>query len=79
MLYSVRLAGGKFAYVYLLFEHESIPARFVVLQLLRCMLEIWELHRKQNKGAKTLPLVLPVIVCHGKTRRQAVGLLELTR
>jgi len=49
MLYSVRLVGGKSAYVYLLFEHKSSPARFVALQLLRYMLEILELHRKQNE------------------------------
>jgi len=77
MLYSVRLAGGKSAYVYLLFEHKSSPDRFVALQLLRYMLEIWELHRKQNKDAKTLPLILPIVVYHGRTRRQAVRLLDL--
>lgn len=77
MLYSVRLAGGKKAFVYLLFEHKSSPDRFVALQLLRYMLEIWELHRKQHKGCASLPLVIPIVVYHGKSRRRGLRLSDL--
>ena len=77
MLYSVRLAGGRKAFVYLLFEHKSSPDRFVALQLLRYMLEIWELHRKQHKGCRSLPLVIPIVVYHGRRRRQGVRLSDL--
>jgi predicted transposase/invertase (TIGR01784 family) len=77
MLYSVRLAGGKSAFVYLLFEHKSCPDRFVALQLLRYMLEIWELHRRQHKGCTFLPPIIPIVVYHGRHRREAVRLLDL--
>ena len=77
MLYSVGLAGGKQAFVYMLFEHKSRPERFVALQLLRYMLEIWELHRKQQRGCRCLPLIIPIIVYHGRNRRLGVRLSSL--
>jgi predicted transposase/invertase (TIGR01784 family) len=77
MLYAVRLVGGKKAFVYMLFEHKSRPDRFVALQLLRYMLEIWELHRKQLRGGRSLPLIIPIVVYHGRSRRQDVRLSSL--
>ena len=77
MLYSVRFAGGKKALVYMLFEHKSTPDPFVTLQLLRYMLEIWELHRKQHKACLSLPLIIPIVVYHGRSRRQGVRLSDL--
>jgi hypothetical protein len=41
------------------------------------MLEIWELHRKQHRSCRTLPLVIPIVVYHGKTRQKAIRLKEL--
>jgi len=77
MLYSVRLAGGASAFVYLLFEHKSRPDRFVALQLLRYMLEIWELHRRQHKADRLLPIIIPIVVYHGRRRRPIVRLADL--
>ena len=77
LLYQVMLSSGLPGYIYFLFEHKSYPDRFVVLQLLRYMIEIWELFRKQNPKAKTLPLVIPIVVYHGKPKGQAVRLCDL--
>jgi predicted transposase/invertase (TIGR01784 family) len=77
LLYQVMLSSGLPGFVYFLFEHKSYPDRFVVLQLLRYIIEIWELHLKQKPKAKTLPLVIPIIVYHGKPKGQAVRLSEL--
>jgi len=77
LLYEVRLLSGRSAFVYFLFEHKSAPDRFVALQLLRYMLEIWELSRKQRKARRSLPLIIPIVVYHGRSRQRAVRLGEL--
>lgn len=77
LLYSVTLKGDKPGFVYFLFEHKSRPDRFVALQVLRYMVEIWELHRKQHNRAKTLPLIIPIVVYHGQSRRNAAQLVDL--
>jgi predicted transposase/invertase (TIGR01784 family) len=77
LLYQVMLSNGLSGFIYFLFEHKSYPDRFVVLQLLRYMLEIWELFRGQNPHAKTLPLIIPIVVYHGKPKGQAIRLADL--
>ena len=77
LLYKVMLSSDLPGYVYFLFEHKSYPDRFVVLQLLRYLIEIWELYRKQNPKTKTLPLIIPIVVYHGLPKGQAVRLPEL--
>jgi predicted transposase/invertase (TIGR01784 family) len=77
LLYTVLLKGGTSAFVYFLFEHKSRPDRFVALQVLRYMVEIWELHRKQQKKSKTLPLIIPIVVYHGKNAQKASRLADL--
>ncbi len=77
LLYQVRLTGDRPGFVYFLFEHKSYPDRFVSLQLLRYMAEIWELYLKQHKKAKTLPLIIPIVVYHGKPKGRAVRLVDL--
>lgn len=65
LLYRVNLFGGRKGYVYLLFEHKSYPDLYVCFQLLRYMIDIWELHRKQHPGDEKLPLIIPIVVYHG--------------
>jgi len=77
LLYTVGLHGGRPAFVYFLFEHKSRPDRFVSLQLLRYMLEIWELHRRQHKAGPSIPLIIPIVVYHGKKRREPVRISDL--
>ena len=77
LLYQVTLTGDRPGFVYFLFEHKSYPDRFVSLQLLRYVLEIWELYLKQHKKPTTLPLIVPIVVYHGKPKGKAVRLLDL--
>ena len=77
VLYQVKLTGNRPGFVYFLFEHKSYPDRFISLQLLRYMTEIWELYRKQHKDTKILPLIIPIVVYHGKPKGKAVRLAEL--
>ncbi|WP_051822757.1 Rpn family recombination-promoting nuclease/putative transposase [Desulfonatronum thiodismutans] len=77
LLYQIMLSSDRPGFVYFLFEHKSYPDRFVVLQLLRYIIEIWELHLKQNQKAKTLPLIIPIVIYHGKPKGKAIRLSEL--
>jgi len=79
LLYEVRYTDGQPGFVYFLFEHKSYPDKFVSLQLLRYVLDIWDLYRKQQgrEGSDKLPLIIPVVVYHGKQRGSCVRISEL--
>ncbi|MCK4763036.1 MAG: Rpn family recombination-promoting nuclease/putative transposase [Candidatus Aminicenantes bacterium] len=64
LLYEVKLKNMR-AFVYLLIEHKSWADHFTAFQLLKYMVRIWELYLKQDKKAKTLPLILPIVIYHG--------------
>jgi len=65
ILYRVNLAGQP-GFIYLLFEHKSHPYRWIHLQVQQYMLNIWNLLLKQKKNIRRLPVVLPIVVYHGK-------------
>jgi len=67
ILYRIKLSGTS-AFLYLLFEHKSYIDRLVGFQLLRYMVKIWENYRKQNRQAKQLPVILPFVLYHGKSK-----------
>ncbi len=69
LLYRVRLKGGEDAFACLLFEHKSWPDEFTAFQVLRYKVRIWEQNRRE--GATRLPLILPVVLYHGRARWQA--------
>ena len=52
----------------LLFEHRSTVPRFLFIQLLRYMLQIWEHQIEQNQP---LQLVIPIVIYHGQQRWNA--------
>lgn len=81
LLYEVSLANDEPGFIYFLFEHKSSPQKFVSLQLLKYMLEVWEQYRKEHKGrrVKHLPLIIPIVVYHGKTRQQGKRLGDLVK
>jgi predicted transposase/invertase (TIGR01784 family) len=64
LLYRVHFSGSP-AYIYLLIEHKSWEEKFLGFQLLKYMVGIWELHLKQNKKVKSLPVILPFVIYHG--------------
>jgi predicted transposase/invertase (TIGR01784 family) len=68
LLYEINLKSGHKSFIYLLFEHKSQKERFIFLQLLKYMVRIWELFLKQNKKVKYLPVIIPLVIYHGKPK-----------
>lgn len=66
LLFSVQLAGHE-AFIYLLFEHQSRPERLMAFRLLRYMVRIWESLLKDQPQARSLPLIIPVVLAQGET------------
>lgn len=66
-------------YIYFLFEHKSYPHKLITIQLLKYILNIWELMVKQEKTEK-LPVIVPLVIYHGK-RKWTIGskLLDIVR
>ncbi len=62
LLFRVALKTGGDAYLYFLFEHKSYPDPYVVWQMLRYMVRIWE--RVWRKEKRLVPVV-PSVVYHG--------------
>lgn len=48
--------------LYCLFEHQSTSDSQMPLRLLRYMVNIWEKWQKENLGAKSLPLIVPIVL-----------------
>jgi predicted transposase/invertase (TIGR01784 family) len=65
LLFSVRLAGQQ-AYLYLLCEHQSRSERLMCVRVLRYVLDIWSKDLENHPRARYVPLVLPIVVHHGK-------------
>jgi predicted transposase/invertase (TIGR01784 family) len=65
LLFGVHLAGQP-AYLYLLFEHQSKPERFMCRRLLRYVLDTWDHHFKNHYEARYLPVVIPIVLHHGE-------------
>lgn len=75
LLFSVawrgRSEGVKDAFVYLLFEHQSTPDRWMPLRLLHYLVRIWEHWLVEHRGDRALPIVVPVVLYHGQKRWSA--------
>jgi predicted transposase YdaD len=61
LLFSAPLAGRE-AFIYILFEHQSSPDRWLALRLLRYMVRIWETCAADRPAPATLPVILPVVL-----------------
>jgi predicted transposase/invertase (TIGR01784 family) len=69
LMYEIKLKSShKRALIYLLFEHKSWEEWFTCLQVLKYMVRIWELFLKQNKKTKYLPVIIPLVIYHGKPK-----------
>ncbi|HEX4948752.1 MAG TPA: Rpn family recombination-promoting nuclease/putative transposase [Blastocatellia bacterium] len=67
LLYKVKLRDTKTAaYIFLLFEHKSVPDAWAALQILRYLLEVWE--QLQREGVKKLPPIFPLVFYHGNSK-----------
>jgi len=69
LLYSATWRDGGEALVYLLFEHQSTPPTegLMAFRLLHYQDRIWERWRADHPKAKTLPMILPIVMYHGVT------------
>ena len=81
LLYEIKLKPGhKSVFIGLLFEHKCREEWFICLQLLKYMIGIWELYLKQNEKAKYLPVIIPLVIYHGKPKwsisKQFISLFE---
>ena len=63
LLYKVKF-GSYDGYIYLLFEHKSYSEKWICLQLLEYILQIWKV--KKGDGEQ-LPIIVPLVLYHGKT------------
>ena len=66
LLYRLQLVKGGAVAVYVLLEHKSAPDSWVALQLFRYLARLWD--KAQRENAEYLPLVIPVVLYHGRTR-----------
>lgn len=64
ILYRIPLFAGGEAFIWLLFEHQSTNQKFMGLKFLGYMVRIWERWRKDHKGAKDLPIIIPLVLQH---------------
>ncbi len=79
LLYSVAVAG-RTTFLFLLFEHQSSVDSLMPFRVLRYIARIWDqwLGLEENKGARILPAVVPVVLYHGaEPWSAATELLEI--
>ncbi|MEM7182901.1 MAG: Rpn family recombination-promoting nuclease/putative transposase [Spirochaetota bacterium] len=60
--------NNKTTYIYTLFDHKSRAERFTAFQVLQYIVAIWNRHLRQIKKGKHLPLIIPIIIYHGKNK-----------
>ncbi len=57
---------GRETYVYMLMEHQSSAQRFMALRLLSYLVAIWEWWKANHAKARHLPVILPIVLHHGR-------------
>lgn len=67
LLYAATWRDGGEALVYLLFEHQSAPPTEgrMAERLLGYQVRIWDRWRVDHPKARTLPMILPIVMYHG--------------
>ncbi|MCK6546033.1 Rpn family recombination-promoting nuclease/putative transposase [Myxococcota bacterium] len=70
VVYRVKLAGRD-AFVWIIFEHQSIDEHLMGLRVLEYMVRKWTEHVRVVPGAKTLPMIIPIVVTHAEPRWRA--------
>lgn len=66
LLYEVSL-GGRAAFLYVLFEHQSRVDPLMAVRLLIYISRIWDDWLRRHEGASNVPPVIPLVLYHGKT------------
>ncbi len=73
LAFRLRAKAGKPVVVYVLFEHRSSASRWLVLDMLGCVVRPLESCRRRDSS---IPVVLPVALVHDSRKRQVVTRLE---
>jgi predicted transposase/invertase (TIGR01784 family) len=68
LLYAVRTKSGDDALAYVVFEHQSSPDPTMAYRFLRYMVRVWERWLRDHPDARSLPIVLPLLLHHGDGR-----------
>lgn len=63
VLYSLKTINGE-GYIYALIEHQSSPDRHMAFRLMRYCIAAMQRHL--DAGHDRLPLVMPILFCHGR-------------
>lgn len=63
VLYSLKTTNGE-GYLYVLIEHQSSPDRHMAFRLMRYCIAAMQRHL--DAGHDRLPLVMPILFCHGR-------------
>ncbi|RLB53583.1 MAG: hypothetical protein DRJ42_11600 [Deltaproteobacteria bacterium] len=58
---------GKTAFVYFLFEHQSKPDALMAFRLLTYIQRLWSAILRDEPKRETLPIVVPIVIHHGKS------------
>ena len=66
LLYAMRTTAGNPVRLYFLFEHQSTFDGLMPLRLLRYMVRVWERYVREHPNATLVPLVVPVVLHHGR-------------
>lgn len=67
LLFSAKLDDSRDVLLYVLVEHQSSSDAFMPFRMLRYIVRIWDEHLAHHDGAKRLPAVIPILICHGPT------------
>jgi len=65
LLYKVNFTDHLQGFIFLLLEHKSTEFRFSSFQVLKYMVQIWDKFLVNNKKARYLPVIIPVVLYHG--------------
>ena len=74
VLYSLKTARGD-GYVYTLIEHQSSPDKHMAFRLMRYAIAAMQRHLEA--GHSHLPLVIPLLFCHGRASPSPMNWLDL--
>ncbi len=58
---------GKMAFIYFLFEHQSEPDALMAFRLLTYIQQLWAAILREDPKRKTLPIVIPIVIHHGRS------------
>lgn len=60
-------AAGQDEPAYVLIEHTSAPDPLLAFRMLRSVVGVWDRYLREHPQAQHLPLVIPLVIHHGRT------------